>query len=151
MKFKGHFFWTFIYLFAINFIIEPVSLALIFIIAFISLICDADLRLYRNSHRFIWLHSLFIPLIAFLYYPHVITLMILLAVGHHLALDTVSNLILGKEAKGYYTICLIPTYTFNFLLFKITTKGWRLGGKLSTIWLLSNWFLSLIILGVWLL
>ena len=150
MKLKGHLFWTGIYMGVIMMFIEPLALILIFLIAWISLLPDIDLRLYRESHRFFPFHSIIIPLIAFYLYPNILTLMILLSIGHHLALDTVGNLIFGKEGKGYYTICLIPSYIFNFLFFKLTTKGLRISGKSTTVWLLLNWILSIIIAIWWL-
>ena len=151
MKLKGHIFWTGIYMSIIIWFIEPKALLILFLISFISLLPDIDLRLYQNSHRYILIHSVLIPIVALYLYPSTLSLLILVSIGHHLALDTVGNLIFGKEAKGYYTICLVPTYTFNFFFFKLTTKGLRLGGKSSTFWLLANWILSLIILGWWLL
>ena len=143
MKRLGHLFWTFIYIFIITFLIEPLALVLIFIVVFTGLFPDLD---YGDNHRFWLSHSVLFPLLAWIFYPHILTLLILLAIGHHCGLDTVSNVIFGKQATGYYTIVLIPSIELDFKLFKIKTKNYRINGRLSTYYLLTNWFISLIIL-----
>lgn len=146
MKFKGHIFWTFLYLLIITYFLEPTAIVLIFIVAFIGTMPDIDLKLYKGSHRWIWFHSLFLPILAFIFYPTILTLLILLAFGHHFFLDVIINLLKGKKQTGFYTICVIPSYRFNFILFKIKTREYRMDGLSSTIWLLGNFVGSLIIL-----
>lgn len=158
MKFKGHMFWTFIYLSTIAYFLEPMALIFIFIITFIGTMPDIDFKMFRknkekegfitvdNPHRWIPFHSLLLPILAYVYYPNILTLLILLAFGHHFFLDTIPQLLKLKKETGYYTICLIPSYEFNFIFFKITTKALRLGGRSSTVWLLGNFIISFIIL-----
>lgn len=161
MKLKGHLFWTFWYLFIIAYFLEPLALVFIFIITFIGTMPDVDSNLFRkykkedekdpliemnNPHRWIITHSLLLPGLAFIFYPTILTLLILLAFGHHFFLDVIINTFNGKKRIGYYTICVIPSYSFNFLFFKLTTKAYRLNGRNSSIWLLGNFGLTLIIL-----
>lgn len=162
MKLKGHLFWTFLYIFIIAYFLEPTAIALIFIVTFVGTLPDVDWGLFRKEtkdkekefvivdtpHRWWLTHSLIFPGLAYVFYPNILTLLILLAIGHHLALDTVGNLIFGKKATGYYTICIIPSIEFNFWLFRIRTKSYRLSGKLTTIYLLGNWIITLIVLVV---
>ena len=145
MKFKGHFVWTTLYLFLWCLLLEPTSYVLIIIVAFISTMPDIDLKIFPESHRNVWTHSLLFPILALIFYSNTLTLLILLAFGHHLALDTIGNLIFGKKATGYYTICLWPSFTFNFYFFKLKTRSIRLSGKLTTTYLLSSWVISIII------
>ena len=146
MKFKGHLFWTFLYLLVVVYFLEPIAIVLLFIVAFIGTMPDIDLKLYKHSHRWIWFHSLLFPILAYAFYPTILTLLIILAFGHHFFLDVILNLLKGKKQTGFYTICIIPSYTFNFILFKIKTHEYRLSGLASTVWLLGNFLISLIFL-----
>ncbi len=146
MKFKGHLFWTFLYLLIIAYFLEPTAIVLIFIVAFIGTMPDIDLKLYEGSHRWVWFHSLLLPILAYIFYPTILTLLIILAFGHHFFLDVILNLLKGKKQTGFYTICVVPTYTFNFILFKIKTREYRMNGRASTIWLLGNFVISLLFL-----
>jgi len=162
MKFKGHMFWTFLYLLIIAYFLEPIPIVLLLIIAFIGTMPDIDSNIFRkykkdkdkeslievnNPHRWIPLHSLLLPILAYVYYPNILTILILLAFGHHFFLDCLFQLLKLKKETGYYTICLIPSYEFNFILYKVKTKAIRLGGRMSTIFLLGNFLLSLVFLG----
>ncbi len=142
IRFKGHFFWGFIYLLIITILIEPLALVLIFIVTFIGIFPDLDMKLYKNSHRWVWFHSLLFPILAFIFYPNILTLLILLAIGFHLFLDVFWSAVQGKKRTGYYTICIIPSYTWNFIFFKIKTHSVRLNANKSTIWLLLNFMIS---------
>jgi len=143
MKRRWHLIWTSIYIFIITFLIEPLALVLLFIPIIMGISSDLD---YGENHRFWLFHSIILPLIAYILYPNLLILLILLALGHHCLLDTILQLFNIKKASGYYTICLVPSYSLNFILFKVKTRSIRLNGYWSTLWLLGNFMGSLIFL-----
>lgn len=158
--------WTTLYLLILLYLLDTINIgtiALSILITYIGTLPDVDFKIFRkekwdkekkdfefievdNPHRWFFTHSLILPGIVFYYYPTLFTLLVLLAIGHHLALDIVGNLIFGKKATGYYTICLIPSLEFNFWIFKVKTRSIRLSGKQTTFYLLTNWIITLIIL-----
>ena len=101
---------------------------------------DADLSF--KSHRNITFHSLLIPFIIMIFNFELLTILILLSTGFHCWCDIT---IFKNKMKGTYTIVLIPSVTLNFLLFKTKTKEVRMNGILSTVWLVGNFIISLII------
>lgn len=145
MKRRWHLIWTSIYILIITFLIEPLALVLLFIPIIMGISPDLD---YGENHRFWLFHSIILPLIAYILYPNFLVLLILLAMGHHCLLDTILQLLNIKKASGYYTICLVPSYSLNFILFKIKTRSIRLNGYWSTLWLLGNFLGSIVILAV---
>ncbi len=142
MKWKLHFWLGFIFLLICTILIDPIALVFIFTIAFLGTMPDIDLALYKGSHRWAPFHSLLIPAIGFIFYPNIFTLLCVLSFGFHMFLDVFGSIIEGKKRQGTYCICLIPSYTWNFIFFKRKTHSVRLNANKSTIWLLLNFMIS---------
>lgn len=140
MKFKGHFtleciimipLGVILYYFLREIVIIPMILLSIYIGAMLP---DIDLKLDKSTHRNIWFHSitvLTIYLFMSLQYPSFALFITILnvSVGVHLLGDCKIN---RSKMMGYYCICY--------------WKGKRLNGLNSTLWLLGNFTLSVIIL-----
>jgi len=143
MKRRWHLTFTSIYIIIITLLIEPLALVFLFVVIILGISSDLD---YGENHRFWLFHSIVLPSIAYTVYPNFLMLLILLAMGHHCLLDTILQLFKIKTESGYYTICLVPSITLNFILFKVKTRSIRLNGKQSTSWLLGNFVGSLLFL-----
>ena len=113
MKRKWHIIFTSIYIIIITLLIEPLALVYLFVVIILGISSDLD---YGENHRFWLFHSIVLPLIAYTIYPSFLMLLILLAMGFHCFLDTVPQLLKLRKEVGFYTICLVPSITLNFIL-----------------------------------
>jgi len=130
MKFKGHTIITAIVLVILSLIFRDITVTSILIpILFIADGPDVDLKF--NSHRNIFFHSLFLPIITLIFIPSILTIMITFTIGLHLLCD-----VSFKKVGGTYCV-------------KLYHKA--IGGYwFATIWFISNFVASIIILSIWL-
>ena len=92
-----------------------------------STIPDRDRR-DSDSHRNLWWHSIIIPMFIFYFNPSIIWILTSLSAGLHCGLD-----VRFKKVGGYYTI--------KWYKMKSLDGYWT-----ATIWFISNFVLSIIIL-----
>jgi len=103
----------------------------------LSFFPDIDHNFSFLGYRNLLTHSIIIWEIIYLFNPHFIFLLIILAVGFHCLCDTLWN---KKKQHGFYTIKYIG-------LFNEEKKRWRykgLSGGESTFWLASNFIVAII-------
>lgn len=113
--------------------LEPIELTMIFIPMAFTIFSDVDVG--TPYHRNFLTHSIMIWFVVWWYNPMIITALVCLAVGLHCLLD----------------ITLWPSSWTGFYLIRFGKHGlfWFKKGKqglLSTLWLIGNFVLSVIIL-----
>ena len=114
-------------------VIDEIKLTMIFIPIALSLFPDADLKL--NSHRNFLFHSVILWLVVFIFNPSLMMALVCLSIGIH----CISDITLIPSAwKGFYTLKLVGNRPFFMFI-----KGCR--GLLTTLWLLVNFIISVII------
>ena len=136
MNIKHHFGTTFIclfilWLFSLYFDLGITITSIIVALTF-CLFPDFDLR--AGTHRNFLAHSITIWIIVFAFNPSIITVMMCVGTGFHCIEDIRFR---KSKMRGYYTIKLIGNKQL-------------LSGYLSTLYLIINFIISIILLGAWL-
>lgn len=117
-------------------LVPTIHLMEIIMAIFLTICSDVDLKFKDYlSHRSILTHSIILPLLVFMFYPMTITILFVSAFGLHCLCD----IKLGKKVGGTYTVKIFrgfgKTIGFNY--------------ERSTMWLIGNFIVSLILLIIW--
>lgn len=135
MKREYHILSSLIFLIVCAYIVEAITVTMCMIAFVWAIVSDWDnLDMVKQfiGHRNIITHSIIIPVIIMIFNPVSELMMIVPIMGLHCLMDLK---IRKKQRVGYANITL--------------TSAIRLGGKASTIWLLSNFLLSFTIFVIW--
>ena len=137
MKREYHIIGTILYLLLFTLIFKEITISIMWISIIYGIASDLDnlnVKWFKThiTHRHWLFHSIIVPIIVFLFNPHILMLMPITAIGFHCLLDCRYN---RSKQRGYYTIKLF--------------RGYGLDGFKSTIWLLLNYTISLIITIFW--
>jgi len=136
MKKEYHMFGTLFFLISLAFIFEKITVTMIIASFIYCLVPDLDQLPELKKvigHRNFLLHSIILWFIVYIFNPYPIFILIMSVVGLHCLQDVHFS---KKKMRGYYTI-------------KITKDFGNFKGIRSTIWLLSNFTISFIILMIW--
>ena len=134
MKSKGHFFYNAIIFIMLWLAIDQIPFSAIMLPIALSTFPDIDLHF--NSHRHVLTHSVIIWLFVCVYNFSLICTLSLLSIGLHLLFDITLN---HKKWRGYYTLKIYRSKSFFFWVKKRK-------GILTTIWLFSNFAISIVFL-----
>lgn len=129
MKGREHLVFTTVFFIIVYFIFPVITITNLLEAWIYGIIPDVDLKFKKElGHRNIIFHSIIPWIFVFFFNPFTVNALILGAVGLHLLLDVRWH---RKRQKGFYTI-------------KITRKK-GLNGKKSTIWLIFNGIIGIIL------
>ena len=137
MNRKSHLLIGSIVLVLVNLLSSKITITLIAIPIGMSLIPDIDAG--TRYHRFFLSHSIIPWVVVYLFNPTLLTALVCFAVGIHLILDIHIN---KQKMVGFYTIKF-------FKVLDVKNRGFKmigLSGKQTTIWLIVNFLLSIMIL-----
>lgn len=134
MKSKGHYFYNAIVFVVLWLVVDKITLSSILLPIAISTFPDVDLHF--DSHRNAWFHSIIIWLIICYFNFDLICVLSMFSIGLHLLLDIRLK---RKKWRGFYTLKIWANKSFFFFV-----KSKR--GTLTTVWLVSNFMISGLIL-----
>jgi hypothetical protein len=134
MKSKGHLFYNMIIFVMLWLAFEEIQLSAILLPITISTFPDVDLHF--GSHRHVVFHSVIPWLIVCVFNFNMICTLAMLSIGLHLLLDITPK---RKKWRGFYTLKIWSNKPFFFFVK-------RKRGYLTTLWLFSNFGVSVAIL-----